>query len=205
MKRLLTFLLVLALLLTTVYSCKTSSDLDSKPKEKPSKVKKPKKKPSKIKKPKKPRKRKKPKKSEAGLNFSNIEASLINRDNQKQKVRLRDKKYLVLYFTSVWCGSCSTFTPKLAEFYNSFPKKERNFEVIHVSFSSSEQEMLKDISKKNIPWLAIKYEHREKVNPNMVKGLPYMALVDTGTNEFVDRNIAWKLLDKLKKMPQISK
>ena len=43
-----------------------------------------------------------------------------------------------VYFSALWCGPCGRFTPKLASVYNKVKGSGQFFEIVFVSFDTSE-------------------------------------------------------------------
>jgi nucleoredoxin len=70
--------------------------------------------------------------------------------------RVRDK-YVLVYFSAGWCGTCREFTPDLVEFYQQNNGGER-FEVVFVSQDRSESRMQQYIHEDEMPWLSVAWD-----------------------------------------------
>jgi len=66
---------------------------------------------------------------------------------------LKEKKYIMLYFSAHWCGPCRNFTPQLCKWYNEFKKTRDDFEIIFCS-SDRDEAAFKDYFK-DMPFKAI--------------------------------------------------
>ena len=74
--------------------------------------------------------------------------TLVNNKGEKIDYKdLKDKEYIVFYWSALWCGPCRRFSPKLKEVYKKFGGGKR-FEVIFVSSDRSEDKM-KHYMKRN--------------------------------------------------------
>ena len=70
-------------------------------------------------------------------------------------------RYVGLYFSAHWCPPCRMFTPKLAEFYKAFTKKnEGKLEIVFVS-ADGKLEEFNDYFK-DMPWLSLPYADRDR-------------------------------------------
>lgn len=71
-------------------------------------------------------------------------------------------KVIGLYFSAHWCPPCRAFTPKLVEFYNGIKSSEKgnSFEMVFIS-SDRDQESFSEYFKE-MPWLALPFEDRER-------------------------------------------
>ncbi len=70
---------------------------------------------------------------------------------------LSNGKILGLFFSASWCPPCIGFGPKLKEFYDKFSDK---LTVIFVSSDKDEECFMEYF--KEMPWLAIPFQEREK-------------------------------------------
>ncbi len=104
---------------------------------------------------------------------------LINDKGEKIDYKeIKDKAFVVYYFSAAWCGPCRRFTPKLVDYYNENGGKE-NFEVIFVSGDKSKEKMLEYMTSKKMPWVAVDHQKRggeiKKIRP---RGIPHLVLVN---------------------------
>jgi len=66
---------------------------------------------------------------------------------------LKEKKYIMLYFSAHWCPPCRGFTPKLGKWYTEFKKTRKDFELIFCS-SDRDEAAFKDYFK-DMPFKAL--------------------------------------------------
>ncbi|MGB9856440.1 MAG: TlpA family protein disulfide reductase [Caldisericum exile] len=88
-----------------------------------------------------------------GSKLTDFEFSLISPQNDIKKttlVQFQNKKYLLLDFWATWCKPCIAEFPYLKEAYNNF--KNKNFEILSISFDEDPHKVINFISKKNFPW-----------------------------------------------------
>ncbi|CCW67388.1 unnamed protein product [Phytomonas sp. Hart1] len=95
-------------------------------------------------------------------------------------------KYILLYFSASWCPPCRGFTPILADFYNKL-HKEKNFEVVFVSWDEEEEDHTKYYEK--MPWLAIPFEQSDTVkllaNRYSVESIPTLIAIEAETGNVI--------------------
>ena len=89
------------------------------------------------------------------FDFAKIASHIVNTKGEKAKLDLRGKKFILVYYSSSWCGSCKSFTPKLVDFYNKHHKGV--FEVVFMSLDFSEKGQMKYMKRDKMPWLAVKF------------------------------------------------
>lgn len=70
---------------------------------------------------------------------------------------LKDKRFVLLYFSAGWCPPCHQFTPKLVDFYNAHGGGAA-FEVVFVSSDADAEKMQAYIDEYKMPWLAVKHD-----------------------------------------------
>ena len=89
------------------------------------------------------------------FDFKKTASILIDAKGQKTKLRIEDKKYILVYYSSHWCSACKSFTPKLVDFY----KKNSNglFEIIFMSLDFSEKDQLAYMRNSRMPWIAVSF------------------------------------------------
>ena len=94
---------------------------------------------------------------------------------------LKNKKYIALYFSALWCGPCRYFTPTLVDFYKKVSKKG-SLEVIFVSRDRDENSMKQYINKANMPWVSIPFNAKERnqIAKNFkVNAIPTLIILDS--------------------------
>ena len=96
--------------------------------------------------------------------------------------------YFLVYFGAHWCSNCKKFTPKLTEFYAKHRSDHLNFEVIFVSADKDEDAMLHYMNGYKMPWPAVKFDEREKIESLAQiagRGYPCVALVDATAGKVI--------------------
>lgn len=129
--------------------------------------------------------------ADKSLNLKKLESMLINSKGRKAKnINLKDKKYLLIYFSAHWCHYCRKFTPKLVEFYNEFSKKG-NFEVIFVSADHTKKAQLAYMTSDSMPWPAVKFS--KKGESGLLSyagpGIPYLVMIKPDGSVVPDTNV----------------
>ena len=73
-----------------------------------------------------------------------------------------DGAIIGLYFSAAWCPPCRGFTPKLVQFFNKCkqPDSGRNLTIVFVS-SDRDETTFADYFKE-MPWLALPFEERDR-------------------------------------------
>lgn len=98
-------------------------------------------------------------------------------------------KYYALYYSASWCGPCRQFTPSLVSAYRQLKAAHPEFEVVFISADNSGGEMRDYMRADKMPWLALKYDLREK-NPELMRysgpGIPCLVLVDASGRVLAD-------------------
>ncbi|XP_030847161.1 nucleoredoxin [Strongylocentrotus purpuratus] len=97
-------------------------------------------------------------------------------------------RYVGLYFSAHWCPPCRKFTPKLAEFYEAFTKKnEGKLEIVFVSADGKLEEF--DDYFKEMPWLSLPYADRDREGKLSTKfevqGIPTFIILDSETGDVI--------------------
>jgi nucleoredoxin len=90
-------------------------------------------------------------------NFTKIAPKLVNSKGEKAVLDLKKKKFILVYYSSHWCGTCKAFTPKLVEFYKE--NSDGLFEVVFMSLDFSEKSQLAYMRNDKMPWLAVKFDY----------------------------------------------
>jgi len=75
-----------------------------------------------------------------------------------QTASLLNKKAIGVYFSAHWCNPCLVFTTTLKQFYE---KHSKDIEIIFLS-SDNNPKQFKEYYQ-TMPWLAIPYEKRDKI------------------------------------------
>merc|ERR1711963_692830 len=91
---------------------------------------------------------------------------------------LKDKDFVLLYFSAHWCPPCKAFTPKLKEFYNEV--KDKKVEIIFVSGDQSPKAMYDYMKESHGDWFVV--EHESKLSDDLnekfqVSGIPTLVVL----------------------------
>jgi nucleoredoxin len=102
---------------------------------------------------------------------------------------MKDKEFLLLYFSASWCPPCKTFSPILKEFYN-IVKDSAKIELIYVGSDKTVEEFNKFYS--TMPWLAIVSEavqiKKDLASILQITGIPTVVVLDVKTGLFITNN-----------------
>jgi len=113
----------------------------------------------------------------AGLLGSDV---LVTKDGERPTAEVLDGKVTLLYFSAHWCPPCRGFTPKLAEYYNTYVEAGKNVEVVFVS--SDKDQAAFDEYYGEMPWTALPYGARDakaKLSKKFkVSGIPSLVVLD---------------------------
>jgi thiol-disulfide isomerase/thioredoxin len=102
--------------------------------------------------------------------------SLIKRDGSRYDGKyLKNKKYIIYYFSAGYCGECHNFTPELIKFYKANYRRANNFQIIFVSTDRSEEEMMAYMNAYKMPWPAIRFDRRAMFQTNPSPYIPCLA------------------------------
>jgi len=105
---------------------------------------------------------------------------LLTKDGERPTADVLAGKVTMLYFSAHWCPPCRGFTPKLAEYYESYKAAGKNVEVV---FASSDRDQAAfDEYYGEMPWTALPYEARDAKDALSkkfkVKGIPSLIILD---------------------------
>lgn len=116
----------------------------------------------------------------SGHNIEDMVPDTLVKANQAQvnSQYLKDKDYILVYFSAHWCPPCRKFTPKLVDFYKNHAK-EGNFETIFVSSDRNADAMYKYMQEAHMPWVALPFDQRRgKLSEAYAKsGIPNLVLI----------------------------
>lgn len=103
-------------------------------------------------------------------------------DGKNGKTKLSDIKnspLIGVYFSAHWCPPCKAFTPLLSKFYKLANEKEKQIEIIFISFDRDEKSYKEYYD--SMPWLSFpfKSEKKEVVAKDFsIKGIPALLIFD---------------------------
>jgi thiol-disulfide isomerase/thioredoxin len=128
---------------------------------------------------------------------------LVNKDYEKGDYSsLKDKDYILFYWSASWCGPCRRFTPILLDFYKEYNGGDR-FEVILVGADKTEENMKAYMTHHKMPWYGINHSERPQAGMKQFAGggIPHLMLIDKEGNILGrGRGQAYKVLGKFKAM-----
>jgi thiol-disulfide isomerase/thioredoxin len=91
------------------------------------------------------------------FDFTKLTPDYINAQGEKTELNMTGKKYILVYYSSHWCGSCREFTPLFINFYKENSKDL--FEVVFMSLDFSKEKQLTYMQESHMPWLGVEYSH----------------------------------------------
>ena len=103
-------------------------------------------------------------------------------DGKSGKINLEEvKKYplIGIYFSAHWCPPCRGFTPILSKFYNVVNKKNKEIEIIFISFDREEKGYKEYYD--SMPWLSFPFKNQQKINISKdfeIDGIPAFLVFD---------------------------
>jgi len=124
---------------------------------------------------------------------------LMNSKGEKIEIKaLKEKKYIVFFWSASWCGPCRKFTPKLVEYYKNNGGGDQ-FEVIFIGVDKTEEKMQAYMKKNVMKWPTIDFPERRGTGiKNFAKGgIPRIMVVDK-TGKILSKGSAYAGLAKLK-------
>lgn len=101
---------------------------------------------------------------------------------------VRDKDFVLLYFSASWCPPCQAFSPVLIDFYKRYASQFK-LEVVYVSSDRSLNEFNDYYGK--MPWLAIPTDSgaaklkSELASKLQIRGIPALIVLDAKSGLFV--------------------
>lgn len=103
---------------------------------------------------------------------------------------LKDKDYVLLYYSASWCPPCRNFTPHLADFATANSGNSgKTFQVVLVSWDNTMKTFANYFKKMPQDWVAIPPSSSRAIqNLNTkhgIRGIPAIVVIDTKTNKIV--------------------
>jgi len=147
--------------------------------------------------------------AEPKFDFSKLSNHFVNQKGEKVKLDTQSNKYILIYYSSNWCGTCREFTPKLIDFYKKHNKDL--FEVVFMSLDFSEKKQLAYMQKATMPWIAVEYSQLKPSGLFEYVGcvMPWIAVFDSEGNFKPDNKLnlvtstSEEVFAKLKKIMSI--
>jgi|SaaInlStandDraft_1057018.scaffolds.fasta_scaffold09721_2 thiol-disulfide isomerase/thioredoxin len=105
---------------------------------------------------------------------------LVDADGNKiESPALKDKDYILFYWSASWCGPCRRFTPALIDVYEKLGGGTK-FEVVFIGVDKSEEKMQAYMKKYKMKWPAIDFPARRGtgIKAYAAGGIPRLMLVD---------------------------
>merc|ERR1711953_306649 len=106
---------------------------------------------------------------------------------------LKNKDFVMLYFSAHWCPPCRAYTPQLSKAFKDYIEKDGKENRVAIVFVSSDQDQAAfDGYFEEMSFYALPFSEREK-KTNLgskyeVKGIPSLVLLN-GKGETVQQNI----------------
>ena len=103
-------------------------------------------------------------------------------DGKNGKTKLSDIKnspLIGVYFSAHWCPPCKAFTPLLSKFYKLANEKEKQIEIIFISFDRDEKSYKEYYD--SMPWLSFPFKSDKKevfAKDFSIKGIPALLIFD---------------------------
>ena len=103
-------------------------------------------------------------------------------DGKNGKTKLSDIKnspLIGVYFSAHWCPPCKAFTPLLSKFYKLANEKEKQIEIIFISFDRDEKSYKEYYD--SMPWLSFPFKSEKKevfAEDFSIKGIPALLIFD---------------------------
>ena len=98
---------------------------------------------------------------------------------------IESKTIVAVFFGAGWCPHCTDFTPILLSAYESVQLAGKSFEVVHVSFDDSSEDMLAYMSDYSVPWLAVPFGGSVSsalIRRYGVESIPTLVVIDRDGN-----------------------
>ncbi|MDB5284053.1 MAG: Peroxiredoxin, partial [Bacteroidota bacterium] len=121
-----------------------------------------------------------------------------NQHGKPVKLSAFKGKYVLLEFSSSWCGPCRVMNPQLVKLYNKF--KNKDFEIISVSTDVNRQTWLKTIKDDGLTWPQLsdlKGQQNEVATLYNINGIPHNFLIDKQGKIIEDNIYPDQLAEKL--------
>jgi peroxiredoxin len=122
----------------------------------------------------------------------------VNQHGKPVRLSALRGKYILLEFSSSWCGPCRTMNPQLVKLYDKF--KDKDFEIISVSTDVNRQTWLKTIKDDGLSWPQLsdlKGQQNEVAIMYNINSIPHNFLIDKQGKIIEDNIYPDQLTEKL--------
>ena len=100
--------------------------------------------------------------------------------NGKVKLsEIKESPLIGIYFSAHWCPPCKGFTPILSKFYTIANEKEKQIEIIFISFDRDEKSYKEYYD--SMPWLSFPFKSDKKevfAKDFSIRGIPALLIFD---------------------------
>ena len=104
----------------------------------------------------------------------------VDGKNGKTKLsEIQNSPLIGVYFSAHWCPPCKAFTPLLSKFYKVANEKEKQIEIIFISFDRDEKSYKEYYD--SMPWLSFPFKSEKKevfAKDFSIKGIPALLIFD---------------------------
>ena len=104
----------------------------------------------------------------------------VDGKNGKTKLsEIQNSPLIGVYFSAHWCPPCKAFTPLLSKFYKLANEKEKQIEIIFISFDRDEKSYKEYYD--SMPWLSFPFKSEKKevfAKDFSIKGIPALLIFD---------------------------
>ena len=91
----------------------------------------------------------------------------------------KNNELIGIYFSAHWCPPCKGFTPILSKFYTIANEKEKQIEIIFISFDRDEKSYKEYYD--SMPWLSFPFKSDKKevfAKDFSIRGIPALLIFD---------------------------
>ena len=104
----------------------------------------------------------------------------VDGKNGKTKLsEIQNSPLIGVYFSAHWCPPCKAFTPLLSKFYKLANEKEKQIEIIFISFDRDEKSYKEYYD--SMPWLSFPFKSDKKevfAKDFSIRGIPALLIFD---------------------------
>ena len=120
------------------------------------------------------------------FSIDEVNKFLLDKEKKKAKIDLKQKRFVLFYFSASWCPPCKPFTKRLVRLYK---KLEMNpiahtFDVVLVGADSKESEAQQYMKDYDMPWKMLDYKKRHLVTAQ-AQTIPRLLIYDIQKKQIV--------------------